>query len=83
MTKFNANYTGNQTNIFNRLSNIAGLGQTANQITTGAGTQNVANANNYLTSGAAANAAGVVGATNSANNGIGNYLGWNYLNAHG
>jgi len=77
------NFTGNQTNIFNRLSNIAGLGQTANQITTNAGTQNVANANNYLTSGAAANAAGVVGATNSVNNGINNYLGWQYANQHG
>lgn len=77
------NFTGNQTNIFNRLSNIAGLGQTANQITTTAGTQNTANANNYLTSGAAAQAAGVVGATNSVNNGLNNYLGWQYANQHG
>jgi hypothetical protein len=77
------NYTDNQTNIFNRLSNIAGLGQTANQTTTTAGTQNNALATGYLTSGAAAQAAGIVGGANSVNNGINNYLGWNYLNQGG
>jgi hypothetical protein len=74
------NYTSNQTNIFNRLSNIAGLGQTANQANTVSANSNVAGANNYLTSGAAANAAGVVGGVNATNNGLNNYLGWQYLN---
>lgn len=78
-----SNYTANQTNTYNRLSNLAGLGQTANQVSATAGTANTANANNYLTGGAAANAAGVVGAGNAANNGIGNYMGWNYLNGAG
>lgn len=77
------NYTANQTNIFNRLSAIAGLGQTANQANTISANQNIANANNYLTSGAAAGAAGVVGAANSANNSLNNYLGWQYLNRPG
>lgn len=74
------NYTANQTNTYNRLSNLAGLGQTANQTTANSGTANVANANNYLTGGAAAGAAGIVGGANAINNGINNYQGWNYLN---
>ncbi len=74
------NYNNNQTNIYNRLSNLAGLGQTANQIISTSGTANTANANNYLTSGAAAQAAGIVGGANAINNGISNYQGWNYLN---
>lgn len=74
------NYTANQSNIFNRLSAIAGLGQTANQATSAAGTAAANNAGNYLTSGAAAQAAGQVGVANAVNNGIGNYLGWSYLN---
>jgi hypothetical protein len=74
------NYTGNQTNIYNRLSNLAGLGQTSNQITANAGTQNTQNAGNFSTSAAAAQAAGYVGAANSISNGVNNYAGWNYLN---
>lgn len=64
------NYTANQSNIYNRLSNIAGLGQTANQATGEAGMNAVNNAGNYLTSGAAANAAGIVGKANAVNNGL-------------
>lgn len=77
------NYNSQQTNIFNRLSNIAGLGQTANQTTATAGTQGAANAGSYLTSAGAAQAAGMVGGANAINNGIGSYLGWNYLNGGG
>lgn len=75
------NYNAQQTNIFNRLSTIAGLGSTANQTSAVAGQQAAGNAGGYLTSGAAAQAAGTVGAANAVNNGIGNYLGWNYLNS--
>lgn len=75
-----SNYTANQTNIYNRLSNLAGLGQTANQVTGSLGAQNTANAGNFATSGAAATAAGIVGTGNSISNGLGNYAGWNYLN---
>lgn len=77
------NYTNNQTNIYNRLSNLAGLGQTSNGITAQSGTANTANAANYLTSGAAAQAGGIIGGVNSLNNGINNYQGWNYLNGRG
>jgi len=75
------NYNSNQTNIYNRLSNLAGLGQTANQSTANAG-QNAVNASsNYLTSGAAAQAAGTVGSANALNAGGQNALGWNYLSS--
>lgn len=75
------NYTANQTNVYNRLSNLAGLGQTANQTTAQAGTANTLNANNFATSGAAAQAAGMVGSANAINNGLNNAASWNYLNS--
>jgi len=74
------NYTANQSNIYNRLSNIAGLGQTANQATANAGLQSVANANGYSTDAAAAQAAGTKGAATSLTNGFNGLAGWNYLN---
>lgn len=77
------NYTANQTNTYNRLANLAGLGQTANQVDATAGTANTANANSYLTGAAAASAAGTVGASNAVSNGVGNYAAWNYLNGLG
>lgn len=76
-----SNYTANQTNIYNRLSNLAGLGQTANQITGTLGAQNTQNANQFATSGAAATAAGRVGTANAISGGLGNAAGWNYLNS--
>lgn len=75
------NYTANQTNIYNRLSNLAGLGQTANQATSNAGMNAANQSGAFTTSGAAAQAAGTVGAANAIGNGINNYLGWNYLNS--
>ncbi len=75
------NYNSNQTNIYNRLSNLAGLGQTANQSTANAGQAAVGASSNYLTSGAAAQAAGTVGVANAINGGAQNALGWNYLNS--
>lgn len=74
------NFTANQSNIYNRLSNLAGLGQTANQATSTAGMNATNAATGYLTSGAAAQAAGTVGAANALNNGVGQYAAWNYLN---
>src|ERR1700740_91522 len=75
-----SNYTANQSNIYNRLSNLAGLGQTANQVTGALGAQNTQNAGNFLTSGANATAAAYVGAANVANNATNQYMAWNYLN---
>jgi hypothetical protein len=73
------NYNANQTNIFNRLADIAGLGQTANQSTANAGQNAALASSNYLTSGAASKAAGMVGSANAINGGVNNALGWNYL----
>ena len=64
------NYTANQTNIFNRLASIAGLGQTSLNTTANAGTAATNSANNYLTSAAAANAAGTVGQANAISSGV-------------
>ena len=81
-------YVTNQTNVFNRLSSVAGVGQTAANTGTAAGSNaastigsntmaGVGSANNYLTSGAAAQAAGTIGATNAivggVNSGINNW----------
>lgn len=74
------NFTGNQTNIYNRLSNLAGLGQTANQITANAGTNLTGQQIGAYLGGANAQAAGMVGGANALNNGVSNYIGWNYLN---
>jgi hypothetical protein len=70
-------YVTNQTNSFNRLATLAGLGQTANQTTTQAGTQTAAGIANTQTSlgsaqGAAQIAQGnaISGAIGSGTNGI-------------
>jgi hypothetical protein len=60
-----SNFQTNKTNIFNRLSALAGIGQTANSTTAQYGTAATSAANNYLTSGAAAQAAGTVGSANA------------------
>jgi hypothetical protein len=91
-------YTTNQNNIYNRLSSLAGTGQTAGQAAANAGSQAAGNigsntmagvgaSNNYLTGGAAANAAGMVGSTNAlvggANNAMNNYTTMMYLKGNG
>jgi hypothetical protein len=55
-----------------------GAGGAANALTAGA-----QNAGLYATQAAAAQAAGVVGASNAAQSGMNNYMGWNYLNSAG
>ena len=70
------NYNAQQSNIFNRLSSIAGLGQTANQTTAQAGVQTAGNAGNAMLAGGAAQAAGTVGAANALSGGINNAATW-------
>lgn len=70
------NYNAQQTNIYNRLSNLAGLGQIANQTVANAGSNAVNAESGLLTSGASAQAAGQIGVANAATNGLGSYLGW-------
>ncbi len=59
------NYTTNQNNIYTRLAGLAGFGQNSLQQSNAAGTAATNSANNYLTSGAAAQAAGTVGQANA------------------
>ncbi len=70
------NYSANQTNIFNRLSNIAGLGQTANANTGSQSVQAAGNIGNAQMAGGAAQAAGTVGSANALTGGANNALGW-------
>jgi len=90
-----ARYNANRSDIFNRLSSLAGTGQTAGQsaATLGAGAagqigsntmSGVNSSNNLLTSGAASAAAGQVGSTNALVGGLNtaynNYTLGSYLN---
>lgn len=81
------NYNANQTNIFNRLSNIAGLGQTANANITSVGGTVGSNIGNTITSGGqgmsaaqmaagAAGASGTVGTANALSGGLTNGASW-------
>lgn len=70
------NYNAQQTNIFNRLSNVAGLGQTQNQTTAQAGTTAAGNAGNAIIGGGAAQAAGSVGTANALSGGLTNAASW-------
>lgn len=70
------NYNTQQSNIFNRLSTVAGLGSSANAITANAGTTAAGNAGNAMIAGGAAQAAGTVGAANAFAGGANNALGW-------
>lgn len=70
------NFTSNQTNIFNRLSSIAGIGQTANQQTAGAAQNAGTNIGNAYMAAGQANAAGTVGAANAVSGAINNVGSW-------
>lgn len=77
-------YNTNQTNIYNRLSNIAGLGQTSVDNTTNAGMTAAGNIGSAQMAGGAAQAAGYMGQANAlsgaVNGAVGGYLGYKYLN---
>ena len=73
------NWNSQQSNIFNRLSNIAGLGQTANQTSAQAGTSLGAGAANSMQNAGTAAGGGIVGATNAVTGGLNNALGWYML----
>lgn len=70
------NYNSNQSNIFNRLASIAGLGQTANQATGNAAVQTGANVGNSQMAAGAAQAAGIVGGANAMAGGLNNAASW-------
>jgi hypothetical protein len=66
--------------LYNRQAALAGIGQTSTNFTNTAGAQNAANVGNLMTSGAAATAAGNVGATNALTSGLGTYLNYSQGN---
>lgn len=70
------NYNAQQTNIFNRLSSIAGLGQTQNQTTAQSGTTAAGNIGQAQIGAGAAQAAGTVGAANALSGGLTNAASW-------
>jgi hypothetical protein len=70
------NYTANQSNIFNRLASIAGLGQTATQSTGNAAITTGQNVGQAQVGAGAAQAAGQVGQANALSGGANNALGW-------
>lgn len=74
------NYTGNQTNIFNRLSSIAGLGQTANQATGNAAMTAAGNMGNSMMAAGQAQASGLVGGANALAGGLNNAASWYGIN---
>ncbi len=70
------NYTNNQTNIYNRLSSIAGLGQVANQQSSQLTGQIAPSIGSAYAGQGAAQAAGTVGAANNLAQGASSALGW-------
>lgn len=66
------NYQTQQGNIFNRLSDIAALGQGANQITAKTGTTTAANAGQAMQNAGQAAAAGQIGQANAISGGLNN-----------
>lgn len=64
----------------NPLQSLAGMGQTTATNLGTMGAQNAANVGNLATSGAAAQAAGNVGATNAITGGVGTYINYNQGN---
>ena len=61
----------------NPLQSLAGVGQSATNFVGAAGAQNAATMGNYLTGGAAAQAAGNLGVANALTGGLGTYLNYN------
>jgi hypothetical protein len=83
---YNRAYTGygadvaRENQLYNRQAALAGIGQTATNLTNQYGAANAANVGNLMTSGAAASAAGQVGQTNALTSGLGTYLNYNQGN---
>jgi hypothetical protein len=74
-------YFANQSNIYNRLASVAGLGQQANTTVAGAGSSLGAGmANSTMNAGAAA-AGGTVGSANAIAGGLNNAASWYTLSS--
>jgi hypothetical protein len=73
-------YQTNRSNQLNPLQSLMGAGQTSTNFLGQAGAANAANVGNYMTGGAAAQAAGQVGSANAITGGINSYLNYNQSN---
>lgn len=82
-----SNYTANQTNIFNRLASVAGLGQTANGQAAQAGVPIAGAVGQAQMAQGQAQASGIVGQANALGGGINNAASWytlgNVMNSGG
>jgi hypothetical protein len=84
---YNRAFTGYGTDVarenqlYNRQAGLAGIGQTSANLVNQAGQNYATNAGNLMTSGAAAQAAGQVGAANAITGGLGTYLNYSQNNA--
>ena len=67
--------------LYNRQAGLAGIGQTSANLVGQAGQNYATNVGNLMTSGAAAQAAGQVGAANAITGGVGTYLNYSQNNA--
>ncbi|HEX7687936.1 MAG TPA: hypothetical protein VF453_09525 [Burkholderiaceae bacterium] len=72
-------WTTNQGNTFQRLSNLAGLGENAAAGAGNMGVQSGANMANTITGAGNAAASGIVGASNAVSGGLNNMAGYYYL----
>lgn len=70
LQNFMTNY-GVQSDQYNRLAGLVGLGENASAGVGNAGLQTASNAGNFLTSGANASAAGTIGSANAISSGLG------------
>jgi hypothetical protein len=67
--------------LYNRQAALAGIGQTSTNLVGQAGQNYATSAGNLMTGGAAAQAAGQVGAANALTGGLGTYLNYTQGNA--
>lgn len=75
-------FTGDQQNMYNRLSQLAGTGQQQMNQTNQMQQQGLNNASSYLQDAAAANASGIIGASNARQSGYGQ-IGNTLMDAYG
>src|SRR6185312_1307095 len=80
LKSFMTNY-GVQSDTYNRLSGLVGVGENAAAGVGNAGLQTASNAGNFLTSGANAQAAGMIGGANAITGGLGSIGQGGLLNA--
>lgn len=76
-----SNYVGDQQQKFGMLETVAGSGQNAAANLGSIGSQTAASIGNNIIGAGNANAAGIVGATNSVTGGVNNYLQYQFLNS--